>query len=174
MILDQFRLDGKVAIVTGSSTGLGQGMCIGLAEAGADIVGVDYVSSAETAGEIEKRGKRFLHTVADLRTIEPIQSIVDRAVSEFGHIDILVNNAGIIRREDALRFTEKDWDEVMDLNAKTVFFLSQAVARCFVAQGKGGKIINIVSMLSFQGGDQGAFIYGIEKCGHGADPAFGE
>ena len=152
MILDQFRLDGKVAIVTGSSTGLGQGMCIGLAEAGADIVGVDYVSSAETAGEIEKRGKRFLHTVADLRTIEPIQSIVDRAVSEFGHIDILVNNAGIIRREDALRFTEKDWDEVMDLNAKTVFFLSQAVARCFVAQGKGGKIINIASMLSFQGG----------------------
>jgi 2-deoxy-D-gluconate 3-dehydrogenase len=127
-------------------------MCIGLAEAGADIVGVDYVSSTETAGEIEKRGRRFLDIVTDLRTIEPIQSIVDRAVSEFGHIDILVNNAGIIRREDALQFTEKDWDEVMDLNAKTVFFFSQAAARQFVAQGKGGKIINIASMLSFQGG----------------------
>ena len=152
MILDTFRLDGKVAIITGSSTGLGQGMCIGLAEAGADIVGVDYVSSTETAGEIEKRGKRFLDIVTDLRTIEPIQSIVDRAVSEFGHIDILVNNAGIIRREDTLQFTEKDWDEVMDLNAKTVFFFSQAAARQFVAQGKGGKIINIASMLSFQGG----------------------
>jgi 2-deoxy-D-gluconate 3-dehydrogenase len=152
MILDTFRLDGKVAIVTGSSTGLGQGMCIGLAEAGADIVGVDYVASGETAQEIEKRGRRFLDIVADLRTIEPIQVIVDRAVSEFGHIDILVNNAGIIRREDSLQFTEKDWDEVMDLNAKTVFFFSQAAARQFVAQGKGGKIINIASMLSFQGG----------------------
>jgi len=152
MILDQFRLDGKVAIITGSSTGLGQGMCIGLAEAGADIVGVDYVSSTETAGEIEKRGRQFVDIVTDLRTIEPIQSIVDRAVSEFGHIDILVNNAGIIRREDALQFTEKDWDEVMDLNAKTVFFFSQAAARQFIAQKTGGKIINIASMLSFQGG----------------------
>ncbi|MCX8012783.1 MAG: 2-dehydro-3-deoxy-D-gluconate 5-dehydrogenase KduD [Rectinema sp.] len=152
MILDTFKLDGKVAIVTGASTGLGQGMCIGLAEAGADIVGVDYVPSDETGREIEKRGRRFLGIVADLRTIEPIQGIIDKVVAEFGHVDILVNNAGIIRREDALLFTEKDWDEVMDLNAKTVFFFSQAAAKQFIAQGKGGKIINIASMLSFQGG----------------------
>jgi 2-deoxy-D-gluconate 3-dehydrogenase len=152
MILDKFKLDGKVAIVTGSSVGLGRGMCLGLAEAGADIVGVDYVASDETGREIEARGKRFLGIIADLRTIEPINGIVERVVAEFGHIDILVNNAGIIRREDALQFSEKDWDEVMDLNAKTVFFFSQAIARQFVAQGRGGKIINIASMLSFQGG----------------------
>jgi 2-deoxy-D-gluconate 3-dehydrogenase len=152
MILDKFRLDGKVAIVTGSSTGLGQGMSLGLAEAGADIVGVDYVESAETELEVKRRGRRFLGIVADLRTIEPIEGIVERVVGEFGRVDVLVNNAGIIRREDALQFSEKDWDEVMDLNAKTVFFFCQAVARRFIAQGGGGKIINVASMLSFQGG----------------------
>ena len=153
MILDKFRLDGKVAIVTGSSTGLGQAMSIALAEAGADIAGTGYSQSNETTqAEIEKRGRRFLSILVDLAQMESIRRIVEKTVEVFGHIDILINNAGIIRREDALQFTEKDWDEVMDLNAKTVFFFSQAVARRFIAQGSGGKIINIASMLSFQGG----------------------
>ena len=152
MILDSFKLDGKVAIVTGSSTGLGQGYCISLAEAGADIVGVDYVESPETAQIVRARGRRFLEIKANLMSIEPIQGIIDAAVKAFGHIDILVNNAGIIRRQDAIDFSEKDWDDVMNINIKTVFFLSQAAARQFIAQKTGGKIINIASMLSFQGG----------------------
>jgi 2-deoxy-D-gluconate 3-dehydrogenase len=152
MILDEFRLDGRVAIVTGSSTGLGQGMSIALAEAGADVVGVDYVPSKETASIIEAQGCKYLEIVANLLTIEPIQSILDKTISAFGRVDILINNAGTIRREDAIKFNEKDWDEVMDLNVKTVFFFSQAVARKYIEQGTGGKIINIASMLSFQGG----------------------
>ncbi len=152
MILDQFKLDGKVAIVTGSSTGLGQGISIALAEAGADVVGVDYVASPETKGAIEKLGRRYLEVVANLMSIETMSGIVAKAVEAFGRVDILVNNAGIIRRQDAIDFSEKDWDEVMDINAKTVFFFSQAVAKQFLAQGSGGKIISIASMLSFQGG----------------------
>ena len=152
MNFDAFSLKGKVAIVTGSSTGLGQGMALGLAQAGADIVGVDYVAQPETEAMIKEAGARYLGLVENLMTIEPCKRIVDKAVEAFGHVDILVNNAGIIRRCDALDFTEKDWDDVMDLNVKTVFFLSQASARQFVNQGQGGKIINIASMLSFQGG----------------------
>lgn len=152
MILDQFKLDGKVAIVTGSSTGLGQGISIALAEAGADVVGVDYVASPETKAAVEKLGRRYLEVVANLMTIEPLPGIVAKTVEAFGRVDILVNNAGIIRRQDAIDFSEKDWDDVMDINAKTVFFFSQAVAKQFLAQGSGGKIISIASMLSFQGG----------------------
>lgn len=152
MILENFSLKGKVAIVTGSSTGLGQGVCIGFAEAGADIVGVDYVDSPETKELVEKTGRKFLNIKANLLTVEPIQGIIDAAVSEFGHVDILMNNAGIIRRTDAIDYTEKDWDEVMAINSKTVFFFSQAAARQFIKQGSGGKIISIASMLSYQGG----------------------
>ena len=152
MILDNFKLDGKVAIVTGASTGLGQGMSIALAEAGCDIVGVDYVDMPETKEIIEKSGKKFVGVVANLMSIEPIQGIIDTAVKAFGKIDILVNNAGIIRRTDAIDFSEKDWDDVLNINAKTVFFFSQAVAKQYIAQGTGGKIINIASMLSYQGG----------------------
>ncbi|PKL22438.1 MAG: 2-deoxy-D-gluconate 3-dehydrogenase [Spirochaetae bacterium HGW-Spirochaetae-4] len=152
MILDDFRLDGKVAIVTGSSTGLGHGACVGFAEAGADIVGVDYVDSTETKELVEKSGRRFLNIKENLLTIEPIERIVAQAVKTFGHVDILMNNAGIIRRVDAIDYSEKDWDEVMAINSKTVFFFSQAVARQFIKQGTGGKIISIASMLSFQGG----------------------
>src|SRR5690554_3776013 len=126
MILDDFSLKGKVAIVTGSSTGLGQGVCLGFAEAGADIVGVDYVDSSETQQAVEKLGRKFLNITEDLLTIEPIDRIVAKAVSVFGHVDILMNNAGIIRRTDAIDYTEKDWDDVMAINSKTVFFFSQA------------------------------------------------
>jgi 2-deoxy-D-gluconate 3-dehydrogenase len=152
MTPDLFRLDGKAAVVTGASTGLGQGMSLALAEAGADIVGVDYVDMPETETAVKALGRGFLGIKADLLTTEPVQGIVDAAVKRFGRLDILVNNAGIIRREDAINFTEKDWDDVMGINARTVFFLSQAAARQFIKQGGGGKIISIASMLSFQGG----------------------
>lgn len=152
MILDMFSLKGKVAIVTGSSTGLGQGMCIAFAEAGAKVVGVDYVDSPETKETIEKAGGEFISVVANLMSIEPIEGIVEKTIEKFGKVDILVNNAGIIRREDAVNFSEKDWDDVININQKTVFFFSQAVAKKFIEQNNGGKIINIASMLSYQGG----------------------
>jgi 2-deoxy-D-gluconate 3-dehydrogenase len=152
MILNDFNLEGKVAIVTGSAQGLGQGMAIALAEAGADIVGVDYIESTETKRIIEGLGRRFHLIQADLMKIDKLEEIVAGAVEALGSLDILVNNAGTIRREDAINFSEKDWDDVMDLNVKTVFFFSQAVARQFMKQKSPGKIINIASMLSFQGG----------------------
>lgn len=149
MVLDLFNLSGKVAIVTGSSTGLGQGMSIALAEAGAKVLGVDYVESTETK---QKLGDNFEFMVTNLLTIDPIEDIVKTAKQKFGRIDILVNNAGIIKRNDAIDFTEKEWDDVLNINLKTVFFLSQRVAKEFVENGTKGKIINIASMLSFQGG----------------------
>ncbi|MFA5525853.1 MAG: 2-dehydro-3-deoxy-D-gluconate 5-dehydrogenase KduD [Acholeplasmataceae bacterium] len=154
MILDQFSLKGKVAIVTGSSTGLGQGMALGLAEAGADIVGIDYVDSSETKQLVEKLGRTYIGVIANLITIDKsgLIQLVEEAVKKMGHIDILINNAGIIRREDSLEFSEANWDDVMNINARTVFFFSQAVANQFIKQNSGGKIINIASMLSYQGG----------------------
>ena len=152
MILDQFNLAGKVAIVTGARTGLGQGMAIGLAEAGADIVGVDLKGLEETKTIIEGKGRKFLGIEANLSDTKVIEDIVNKTITAFGRIDILINNAGIIRRADAIEFSEKDWDDVINVNLKTVFFLSQAVAKQYIKQGTGGKIINIASMLSFQGG----------------------
>jgi 2-dehydro-3-deoxy-D-gluconate 5-dehydrogenase len=152
MVLESFSLKGRVAIVTGAATGLGQGMAVALAEAGADILGVGDKSMPETEEAVMALGRRFVSVKADLTTQDRLPMIVDCAVSELGRVDILVNNAGIIRRADALDFTEKDWDDVMNINLKTLFFLSQAAARRFREQGSGGKIINIASMLSFQGG----------------------
>jgi len=152
MILDLFELQGRVAIVTGCNTGLGQGMARALAQAGADIVGINVTESTETAEQVRSFGRQFLDLRANLGGIDGIEALVQQALGLAGHVDILVNNAGIIRREDALSFTEKDWDDVIDINLKSVFFFSQAVARQFIAQKTGGKIINIGSMLSFQGG----------------------
>ena len=143
MILDAFSLQGKVAVVSGCDTGLGQGMALGLAEAGCDIVGINIVEPTETLERVTALGRRFLSLTADLRKIDAIPELLDRAVAEFGHIDILVNNAGLIRREDAINFSERDWDDVMDLNIKSVFFMSQAAAKHFIAQGNGGKIVNM-------------------------------
>ncbi|HPC59225.1 MAG TPA: 2-dehydro-3-deoxy-D-gluconate 5-dehydrogenase KduD [Verrucomicrobiota bacterium] len=152
MILDQFKLDGKSAIVTGAGRGLGQAAAIGFAEAGADVAVVDIISTDETAGRIKALGRRVCQIQANLLERAAVQQIVDATVRELGGIDILLNNAGIIRRAPVLEFTEKDWDEVIQINQSAVFFLSQAVARQMVKQGRGGKIINIASMLSFQGG----------------------
>lgn len=152
MILDAFSLTGKTAIVTGCDTGLGQGMAVALAEAGCNIVGVNRKIPHETAEKVAALGRQFMTIQADLSEQSAIADIVSQTVAKFGRVDILVNNAGTIRRDDALSFSEKDWDDVMNLNLKSVFFLSQAVARQFLQQGHGGKIINIASMLSFQGG----------------------
>lgn len=150
--MSPFDLSGKVAVVTGANTGLGQGVAEALAAAGADIVAVGRTPPQETQVAVEKLGRRFHAVSADLSSMEPIERIVAEAVEQFGAIDILVNNAGIIRRNDALEFTEDDWDAVMNVNLKTTFFLTQAVARRMLEQGRGGKIINIASLLSFQGG----------------------
>jgi 2-deoxy-D-gluconate 3-dehydrogenase len=151
-MLESFSLEGKVAIVTGCNTGLGQGIALGLAEAGCKIVGVNRSEPEETVEIMSSAGHAFLDVRADLLKQECIPGIIERTLAEFGQVDILVNNAGIIRREDAIEFSEQNWDDVMNVNTKTVFFMSQAVAKQFKAQGTGGKIINIASMLSFQGG----------------------
>jgi len=147
-----FKLDGKVAIVTGAARGLGQAMAIGLAEAGTDVSLVDILPTDETQQEIEKIGRKAIGIKADLSSVGCTDSIVNTTVEKLGRIDILVNDAGIIRRAPITEFTEKDWDDVININQKTLFFLSQAVAKVLIKQGDGGKIINIASMLSFQGG----------------------
>ncbi len=146
-----FDLSGKAAIVTGANTGIGQGIAVALAEAGADVALVGRSSAEETAEKVRALGRKAALIRADLSTIEPVQEVVDRTLAELGGLDILVNNAGIIRRADAVDFTEEDWDAVVDTNLKSVFFLCQAAGRHMIGQG-GGKIINIASMLSFQGG----------------------
>jgi 2-deoxy-D-gluconate 3-dehydrogenase len=127
-------------------------MAIALAEAGADVVGINRSAPTEAEKAIKAVGRKFFDLRADVGQTDKLAGLVDQAVQLAGRIDILVNNAGIIRRQDAIDFTEKDWDDVMDVNLKSVFFLSQAVARQLIAQGQGGKIINIASMMSFQGG----------------------
>jgi 2-deoxy-D-gluconate 3-dehydrogenase len=152
MTLDNFQLQGRTAIVTGCNKGLGQGMAIALAQAGADIVGINSSAPDQTCGIVESFGRRFLDLRANLAETSGLDDLVNQSLALTGKIDILVNNAGTIRRTDAIDFSEKDWDDVINLNLKNVFFLSQAVARQFIRQGTGGKIINIASMLSFQGG----------------------
>jgi len=146
-----FDLSGRVAIVTGCDTGLGQGMALALAQNGCDIVGVNVVPPTETAAVVHRMGRRFHDIAADLG-VAAADEVIARAAAAFGRIDILVNNAGIIRRADALEFTEKDWDDVIAVNLKAVFFLSQAAARQFIRQKTAGRIINVASLLSFQGG----------------------
>lgn len=152
MTANPFSLEGQVALVTGANTGLGQAIALGLAGAGADIVAVGRSAPTETAAQVAALG-RGLHAIpADLSSIAPIEGVVEEAFKAMGRVDILVNNAGVIRRADSLDFSEADWDAVIDTNLKSAFFLAQAVARRWVAAGRGGKVVNIVSMLSFQGG----------------------
>jgi len=147
-----FDLTGKVALVTGANTGLGQAIAVALAQAGADIAAVGRSAPDETLAAVRAANRRGLWIAANLDQANGLDAIVGAAVAEFGAVDILVNNAGTIRRNDALDFTEEDWDAVIGVNLKTAFFLAQAAARHWVAGNRGGKIINIASMLSFQGG----------------------
>jgi len=147
-----FSLEGRAAIVTGANTGLGQGLAVALAEAGADIVCVGRSPAPETTAAVSALGRQVHEVAADLSSTGDIPRIVAETLQRFGRLDILVNNAGTIRRADALEFSETDWDEVLNVNLKSAFFLSQAAAREMIGSGRGGKIINIASMLSFQGG----------------------
>ena len=151
-MLNLFSLEGKSAIVTGANTGLGQGISVALAAAGAHVFGVARRSCAETAQKVQEMGGCFTEVIADLSDFSAIEKIMKEVSAQTDRIDILVNNAGIIKRCDAIEVTPEDWDAVVDLNEKMVFFLSQAVAKQWIADGQGGKIINIASMLGYQGG----------------------
>jgi len=149
--MNPFDLGGRVALVTGANTGIGQAIAVALAKAGADVALAGRSAADGTAEMVRAEGRRAILIAADLSTIAPIEDVVEQTVSQLGAIDILVNNAGIIRRADAVDFTEADWDAVIDTNLKSLFFLSQAAGRRMIEAGRG-KIINIASLLSFQGG----------------------
>ncbi len=153
-VLDDFRLDGRVALVTGAARGLGQGIALGLAEAGANVAVLDILPLDETREAISMQDRRCHALNFDLRSTNAAQArkIVGECVEALGRLDILVNNAGLIRRSAAFEFGEEDWEEVISVNLSSAFYFSQAVARHFVEESKGGKIINLASVLSFQGG----------------------
>ena len=151
MNLDIFSLEGKTALITGANTGLGQGIALSLAKAGANIAVAGRTAADETGDLVRDLGCDFVNIEADLKSLEPIERVIADTVSGLGGLDILVNNAGIIRRDDAIDFSEADWDAVMNVNIKSAFFMCQAAGRKMIDQGHG-KIINIASMLSFQGG----------------------
>ena len=146
-----FDLSGKVALVTGANTGIGQAIAVALAEAGADVALAGRSEPTNTLRAIRSAGRKSVSISADFSTTEPVSGVVALTLAELGRLDILVNNAGIIKRNDLLDFTEEEWDSVIDTNLKTLFFLSQTAARHMVTRGSG-KIINIASLLTFQGG----------------------
>ena len=146
-----FDLTGKIAIVTGASSGIGRGIAVALAAAGARVAGVARSSQEETARRVKEAGGDYRAIAANLASIEPVERIIDETLGWGGRADILVNNAGIIRRADPLEFSEKDWDDVANVDLKSVFFLSQAFAKRALARG-GGKIINVASVLAYTGG----------------------
>jgi 2-dehydro-3-deoxy-D-gluconate 5-dehydrogenase len=152
MTAQPFNLRGKVAIVTGANTGLGQAMAIALATAGASIALVGRTAPDETQARIKSLGGKSAAITADLSDAGRVSAVVEEAKAALGAVDILVNNAGIIRRNDAIDFTLEEWDSVMATNLKVPFFLAQAAARSMFTAGRGGKIINVASLLSFQGG----------------------
>ncbi|PZD93206.1 2-deoxy-D-gluconate 3-dehydrogenase [Paenibacillus sambharensis] len=149
--MGMFDLSGKVAVVTGASGGLGQGMAVGLAEAGADIVAVSNSGSEETVAMIEALGRKAVDLQADLSQPEGLEDVFKQALEFGGRVDVLVNNAGIIRRTPAAEHAWQDWQDVIDINLSTVFYLSQLAGRHMLERGSG-KIVNIASMLSYQGG----------------------
>ncbi len=152
MILDDFRLDEKVAVVTGSSRGLGQAIAVALAEAGADVVGAARTDQSETQQAIEKLGRQFLPVKVDLANREDHELIIEETLAQFGRIDILINNAGITHRSKAVEFPMDRWDAIIEVNLTAVFHLSQLAARQMMKSDTDGKIIIIASMASFQGG----------------------
>jgi 2-deoxy-D-gluconate 3-dehydrogenase len=153
MILDKFKLDGKVALVTGASSGLGRVIAIALAEAGADVAchARSQGKADETCLAITKIGRRAEAVTGDLAEKQTPTSLVEQTLQHFGRIDILINNAGMIRRAPAVECSEDDWSSVIEVNLSGIFRLSQAAGRRMIEQGSG-KIINTASLLSFQGG----------------------
>ena len=166
-ILDRFKLNGKVALVTGATRGLGAAIAIGLAEAGADVALVGTSSLEDTEKKITALGRKALAIKADLSDRKAIPGIMQAAQAHFGHVDILVNNAGIIRRENFDAFTEKDWDDVIGVNLDAVFFLSRLFVKEVIARKAKGKIIHIASMLSYQGGIRVASYTASKSAVHG-------
>jgi 2-deoxy-D-gluconate 3-dehydrogenase len=151
-ILERFKLDGKVALVTGAARGLGHGMALALAEAGADIAAVDILPTEDTRAAVQALGRRCVGIPADLSDRKAAAEVIVTARQSYPALDILVNCAGVIKRADFLDFSEADWDLVMKINIDAVFFLSQAFVRDVVSRKSKAKIINIASMLSYQGG----------------------
>ncbi len=148
---DCFDLSGKVALVTGANRGIGQAIALALAGAGADLVAVGQSVPTETMQATNRLGRKAHFIAANLVSTEPIERAVAESLAVAGRVDILVNNAGIIRRANAVEFSEQDWDDVLDINLKSVFFMCQRIGRHMLERGSG-KIINVASMLSFQGG----------------------
>nr|WP_307487163.1 2-dehydro-3-deoxy-D-gluconate 5-dehydrogenase KduD [Eubacterium multiforme] len=150
--LDFFNLRGKVAIVTGGNTGLGMAYAEALAKSGADLLVTSFDDNVQEVKElVEGAGRKIVFVKGDLTKKETINEVVDTCLKEYGKIDILVNNAGTIRRAPLLEYKDEDWEAVMNINLNAVYYLSRKVAKVMVEQGHG-KIINIASMLSFQGG----------------------
>jgi 2-deoxy-D-gluconate 3-dehydrogenase len=154
MSAELFSLKNKIAVVTGANTGLGQAMAVALAAAGADIALVGRTAPDESVEKIHAFGRNTAVVMADLSSTKSVANVIAQSERELGPIDILVNNAGIIRRQDALEFSEADWDDVLATNLKVPFFLAQAVAKSMVEGQRGGKIINVASLLSLQGGSR--------------------
>lgn len=154
MILDVFRLDRRVALVTGAARGMGEAMAVAFAEAGADVAVLDLLPMDRVCEQIAARGRRHHSIVADLQesTPETAAAMLDECASALGRFDILVNNAGINRRVSALEMCPDDWDAVLKVDLTSLFYLSQAAGRYFLSRNQPGKIINMASMLSFQGG----------------------
>jgi len=152
VLLDQFKLEGKVALVTGASAGLGQAIAIALAEAGADVVCHGNTRTPDlTLAQISRLGRQNLAVAGDLAKKETPRALVEATLKKFSRMDILVNNAGTIRRAPAVDYSEEDWNTVLEVNLSAVFRLSQLAGRAMLEQGSG-KIVNIASLLSFQGG----------------------
>ncbi len=147
-----FDLTGRRALVTGANTGIGQGIALALAQAGATVVAAGRSDLTETLGLVAAAGGTAHALKVDLQEQGIAPRVISQAEGLAGPLDILVNNAGIIRRADALDFSESDWDEVMNVNLKATFFLAQAFAKSAVEAGRGARIVNIASLLSFQGG----------------------
>lgn len=152
MDLGAFSLSGKTVMVTGANTGIGQGIALSIGRAGGRVIGVGRSPMEETASLMAAQGADFVEVRADLASAREAQAMFDRAWDQYGPLDGLVNNAGIIRRVDAVDFTEADWDAVMDINLKTMFFLAQSMGRKALGENRPARIVNIASMLSFQGG----------------------
>jgi 2-dehydro-3-deoxy-D-gluconate 5-dehydrogenase len=152
--LDRFRLDGKVALVTGASRGLGAGMAAGLAAAGADVVlhASEQPAAATAAAIASATGQTPVTLTADLADRAATDRLMADAIAAHGRLDILINNAGLIRRRPAVDHPDDDWDRVLEVDLSSVFRLCRAAGRHMIARGQGGKIVNIASLLSFQGG----------------------